>query len=81
MLTRMCSVRADLWLLFYHFFSVALYAIYIMFTRPRLVSAPGEKPVYAAPRVDEYPALTVKSFIVVSPSSLLFRTYKLTVHW
>ncbi|KZV63322.1 squalene epoxidase [Peniophora sp. CONT] len=66
------AVRADLGLLFYHFFSVALYAIYIMFTRPRLVSAAGEKPLYAVPRVDEYPALALKSFFVFWTACTVF---------
>jgi hypothetical protein len=68
-------------LLAYHFFSVAFYAIYVMFTHPQRVSPPpsprldangnsrsnGAKPVYEVPSIFQYPALFVKSLRVVSP--------------
>ena len=56
-------------LLLYHFFSVAIYSIYLLFTEARLPRGKTEgKPV--APSVLEYPALAVRSAMVVShPSS------------
>lgn len=44
-------------LLVYHFFSVALYSIYLLFVSP----PPGSK---TAPSVLEYPYLTLKSLVV-----------------
>ena len=67
-------------LLAYHFFSVAFYSIWVMFTHPHVVPAPRRipnvnghvngdlKPVYATPRMHQYPALLVKSVRVVSLS-------------
>jgi len=48
-------------LLAYHFFSVALYSIWVMFTHPQLVSLPNEKPVYVLATMDQYPYLMIKS--------------------
>lgn len=47
-------------LLFYHFFSVAFYSIYILFTRGE--SSKGSKPGFG-----DYPGLMVRSGQVVSP--------------
>ena len=47
-------------LLFYHFFSVAFYSIYILFTRGE--SSKGSKPGFG-----DYPALMLRSGQVVSP--------------
>ncbi|KAJ8497097.1 hypothetical protein ONZ45_g12201 [Pleurotus djamor] len=55
-----------------HFFVVAFYSIWVMFTHPRNISRTGEKPVYATPRLDQYPALLVKSFIVFWTASVVF---------
>ena len=53
-------------LLFRHFFSVALYSIWVMFTHPRPITSPGsEKPIMVTPGLDEYPVLVVKAFLVV----------------
>ena len=41
-------------LLAYHFFGVAFYSIWVMFTHPQLVSSPSEKPVYATVTVDQW---------------------------
>lgn len=50
-------------LLLYHFFSVALYSIYLLFTAPRLPKGQTEgKPT--RPTVLDYPALTVQSVLV-----------------
>lgn len=51
-------------LLFYHFFSVALYSIYILFTSPK--GAPTADSKSAGPRLKDYPALSVQSVRVVS---------------
>lgn len=53
-----------------HFFSVALYAIWALFTHPRQPPPSGQQNTKVAeaqrPRLDEYPALMVKSAVVVS---------------
>ncbi|KAJ7456538.1 squalene epoxidase-domain-containing protein [Mycena latifolia] len=59
-------------LLTYHFFSVALYSIWVMFMHPRLVSGPNEKPRYAAARVDQYPFLLIKSVRVFYTACVVF---------
>ncbi|KAL6303585.1 squalene monooxygenase [Sparassis latifolia] len=59
-------------LLFYHFFAVALYAIWVMFTHPRLVATGDEKPRLEAPRIDEYPALFIKCIQVLWKACIVF---------
>ncbi|PPR05224.1 hypothetical protein CVT24_010330 [Panaeolus cyanescens] len=64
-------------LLFYHFFSVAFYSIWVMFTHPDIVPpAPGApenvKPVYARPSIFQYPALTLKAFRVFWTACVVF---------
>jgi hypothetical protein len=57
-------------LLAYHFFSVALYSIYILFTSG-VPPMPGQKA--HVPRIHEYPYTMYLAFRVVSPfSSSLF---------
>lgn len=56
-----------------HFFAVALYAIWVMFTHPRRVTI-GEKAVYVKPRLEEYPFLVVKCAQVVSSAVVLTRS-------
>jgi hypothetical protein len=55
-----------------HFFSVAFYAIWVMFTHPRAVypspRTSDAKPTVARARIDEYPKLFLKSFHVVRPA-------------
>ncbi|KAF8213570.1 squalene epoxidase-domain-containing protein [Mycena galopus ATCC 62051] len=51
-------------LLTYHFFSVAMYSIWVLFTHPRRVPGSG-KPRYAVARLDEYPFLLIKAVRVV----------------
>ncbi|KAH9944627.1 squalene monooxygenase [Amylocystis lapponica] len=58
-------------LLFRHFFAVAFYSIWVMFTHPRPVGG-GAKPVYAAPRLDEYPALCAKCVQVFWTACVVF---------
>ncbi|KAJ3869241.1 squalene epoxidase-domain-containing protein [Lentinula novae-zelandiae] len=59
--------------LFYHFFSVAFYSIWVMFTHPRLLErGPGSKPRLIAPRLAQYPFLFVKAIIVIWTAILVF---------
>ncbi|KAJ6519367.1 squalene epoxidase-domain-containing protein [Mycena sanguinolenta] len=60
-------------LLTYHFFSVALYAIWVLFTHPHLVPARlGEKPRYVVPGVEQYPFLLYKSARVFYTACVVF---------
>ena len=57
-------------LLAYHFFYVAFYSIWVLFTHPRPISpdtsaSGGEKPVYAVATIEQYPLLALKSVFVV----------------
>ncbi|KAI5120444.1 hypothetical protein M0805_009906 [Coniferiporia weirii] len=58
-------------LLFLHFFAVAFYAIWIMFTHPRRVLS-GKKVVLARPRIDEYPRLCMRSVQVFWTACVVF---------
>jgi hypothetical protein len=58
-----------------HFFAVALYAIWTLFTHPRVPRSLGtafnqdtKMAEARRPRIDEYPALMVRSVVVVSES-------------
>ncbi|KAF9221254.1 SE-domain-containing protein [Gyrodon lividus] len=61
-------------LLAYHFFYVAFYSIWVMFTYPRPINSPvnGEKPVLAAPPMWEYPYLLLKSVKVFWTACVVF---------
>ncbi|KAJ7693584.1 squalene monooxygenase [Mycena rosella] len=59
-------------LLTYHFFSVALYSIWVMFTHPHLVSRPDEKPRHAPARLEQYPFLLLKSVRVFYTACVVF---------
>jgi len=54
-------------LLFSHFFAVAFYSIWVLFTHPRRIpSMPSDaKPTFAVARITEYPQLLVLSIRVV----------------
>lgn len=54
-------------LLFYHFFRVAFYSIYCLFTSPLASRSPGHKPP-----VWQYPELTLRSFKVFWTACLVF---------
>ncbi|KAF7310542.1 SE domain-containing protein [Mycena chlorophos] len=57
-------------LLTYHFFRVAFYAIWVMFTHPRAV--PGDKTRLAVPSVAEYPFLLWRSIQVFYTACVVF---------
>ncbi|KAK0222011.1 squalene epoxidase-domain-containing protein [Armillaria fumosa] len=60
-------------LLFNHFFSVALYSIWVMFTHPRTIqSRAGQKLKSIAPQFDEYPVLVFKSLRVFWTACVVF---------
>ncbi|KIK70449.1 hypothetical protein GYMLUDRAFT_972370 [Collybiopsis luxurians FD-317 M1] len=58
--------------LFYHFFSVAFYSIWVMFTHPRPVDRGHGKSTMVAPRFDEYPFLLWKSLAVFWTAIVVF---------
>ncbi|KAI0030634.1 squalene epoxidase-like protein [Vararia minispora EC-137] len=67
------ATRPDTFLLFYHFFCVAFYSIYVMFTRPRTVRVPGEKAkTLPPPGVEEYPLLCLKGVRVFWTACVVF---------
>jgi squalene monooxygenase len=56
-------------LLAYHFFVVAFYSIWVLFTHPRPVpAAKGDKPKLEVARIREYPRLAVKAIRTVGAS-------------
>ncbi|KAK4047804.1 Squalene epoxidase [Microbotryomycetes sp. JL201] len=57
-------------LLFYHFFRVAFYSIYIMFTSP--INRSYDHPKGHYPTFSDYPALTVKAFSVFWTACVVF---------
>ncbi|RDB27679.1 Squalene monooxygenase [Hypsizygus marmoreus] len=60
-------------LLFSHFFAVAFYSIWVMFTNPQPIRASTTgKPLYAAPSIDQYPALFLKSLRVFWTACVVF---------
>ncbi|KAH8104294.1 squalene epoxidase [Phellopilus nigrolimitatus] len=59
-------------MLFLHFFAVAFYSIWVLFTHPRPVLARGGKRVLARPRIDEYPWLLVRSVRVFWTACIVF---------
>ncbi|KAI0821747.1 squalene monooxygenase [Trametes gibbosa] len=68
----LAGIEQDPVLLFRHFFTVAFYAIWVLFTHPRRVGEVDGKPVYARPRPDEYPFLAFKSLQVFWTACIVF---------
>ena len=62
------SVIASPAVLFWHFFSVAFYSIWVMFTHPYTIMGADGKPTQVVPSVDSYPYLFLKSIQVVRSS-------------
>ncbi|GLB41490.1 putative squalene epoxidase [Lyophyllum shimeji] len=56
-----------------HFFAVAFYSIWVMFTHPRRVPVPGTKePVYATAGLHQYPFLLIKALRVFWTACVVF---------
>lgn len=69
------SIAPEPLLLFNHFFAVAFYSIWVMFTHPRAVvdgACASGKPTMRTPTFDEYPGLLIKSVQVVCLHYLSF---------
>jgi len=69
------GVSPHFFTLFRHFFTVAFYSIWILFTHPRLVPVRVDangKPLYAVPGIDEYPMLLIMSIQTIWTASLVF---------
>lgn len=62
------SITPSFTVLFRHFFAVAFYSIWVMFTHPHPVMGPDEKITYIVPGWDAYPYLFLKSLQVVRTS-------------
>ncbi|KAJ3989060.1 squalene epoxidase [Lentinula detonsa] len=59
--------------LFYHFFAVAFYSIWVMFTHARLVErGPGLKPQLITPSFTDYPFLLIKAILVIWTAVVVF---------
>ena len=67
---RRYSIEQSPALLFRHFFTVAFYSIWVLFTHPRQVGVVDGKPLMRRPRPDEYPLLAFRSIQVVRLSPL-----------
>ncbi|KAJ6612663.1 squalene epoxidase [Mycena sp. CBHHK59/15] len=55
-----------------HFFAVAFYSIWVLFTHPRPVPGLDGKPRYVTPSIDEYPILFRKSIKIIHTACLVF---------
>lgn len=68
------ALRPNPALLFYHFFRVAFYSIFLLFTLPRFpTSRDSSQPLKARkPPISDYPALTVQSFKVFWTACVVF---------
>ena len=67
------SISPSFFTLFRHFFAVAFYSVWVLFTQPRLVPGrtdPNGKPLYATPGIDEYPVLFIMSIQTVGSFSI-----------
>ncbi|KAF9528978.1 squalene epoxidase [Crepidotus variabilis] len=69
------GIAPDPMLLAYHFFYVAFYSIWVMFTHPAPISTSeddDEKPVYVRPSLVQYPALFIKAVRVFWTACVVF---------
>ncbi|GAA5819933.1 hypothetical protein JCM11491_006155 [Sporobolomyces phaffii] len=69
------ALRPNPALLFYHFFRVAFYSIYLLFTLPRMPTSRSPDATAVKPRkppVSDYPGLTVQSFKVFWTACVVF---------
>lgn len=64
---HLCSITPSFAVLFRHFFAVAFYSIWVMFTHPHPVLGADEKVTYVVPGWEAYPYLLLKSLQVVRP--------------
>ena len=64
------SITPSFTVLFRHFFAVAFYSIWVMFTHPQPVVGDGEKVAYVVPGWEAYPYLLLKSLSVVRALAL-----------
>lgn len=62
---RPISIEQSTLTLARHFFAVALYALWVLFTHPRRIVV-DEKPVYIKPGIEDWPILFLKCIRVVS---------------
>ncbi|GJE95952.1 squalene monooxygenase [Phanerochaete sordida] len=64
--------------LFWHFFSVAFYSIWVLFTHPHTVIGADGKPTRVVPGIDAYPFLFIKSIQVFWTACVVFVPLMLT---
>ncbi|OBZ72334.1 Squalene monooxygenase [Grifola frondosa] len=70
--TLLAAIEQAPFMLFRHFFAVALYSIWVLFTHPRQIGVDKGKPIFAKPRPDEYPLLFLKSVHVFWTACVVF---------
>ncbi|KAJ6544019.1 squalene epoxidase [Mycena capillaripes] len=56
----------------WHFFAIAFYSIWLIFTHPRTAPGLNGKPRYVAPSFDEYPMLFRRSISILHTACLVF---------
>ncbi|RPD58171.1 SE-domain-containing protein [Lentinus tigrinus ALCF2SS1-6] len=70
--TLLAAIEQAPFTLFRHFFTIAFYSIWVLFTHPRQVGVVDGKPVLRRPRPDEYPCLAFKSLQVFWMARVVF---------
>ncbi|KIP07857.1 hypothetical protein PHLGIDRAFT_105116 [Phlebiopsis gigantea 11061_1 CR5-6] len=66
------GITASPAVLFWHFFSVALYSIWAMFMHPHTEIDANGKPVTVVPTLDQYPYLVIKSIQILWTACIVF---------